>query len=1665
MLMWLLLWWHVSMTKRRFLVSLMILLPVLAALVAGPGYAVDRRPAGGSDSPSDHRLQPWALPIADVPGVFPGVANDVVVDLAGAIWIATTAGAVRFDPTARTWRIFTVADGLAANEVSSIFVTSDGRVILATWAKAISVRDPGADSFRTIRTEDDQFISVDSIFEDSFGNIWLSGFGSRFYRWAPGSSRLVPQQRNAEILPGQTRPRPTPDDKPPAFDEGTKGFLRYELNISEDDDKRLWATEPLGFGSDHPLFYFDASHNCWCTVELTPIREALAKAPPPRAAPAAKPGELRVTASTSDGRSLWLIANGRLVKFDPASNEVQLTEIDGLDGEVPNVVVDHRHRLWVAAHGNVYYHDADTQVWHNIKVQDDYVKVVSEFENGVWIVGPKTLLRIGSDGQVVDMLPTLPRTRYGHIAPHVNVKKPPDTMVFVSWDDAIYRYDLAHSRWEPVAVGARELAGSINGEAVTDADGNPWARAVTVKGSLTRTFGWHRLKLDSGTWYPFGDFDDALDAQNARVDVWFQNSRGSRSGSNVWAVRPSEPEWRLPGGVTAIWDSGKGIIWGASDKAIQRCFWATRACEPMAAPDLMEIASVTSIVGGEDGAIWLGGEAGLVRYDPTSGAATFVAIGDQRSSVQPSGRKKASVVVSSMVMSSNKVLEIGTNSWLFELDTTAAQLIAQKRGVEGAIRGIRQDGANNLWVQSDTGLVRLDGGSGNVRLIQLKAERPPRSRFADDAEFLGGLTLPDAEGGTWFANARGLSRQGWNAKGFPGRPIDIPFFDNAKNFARVTALANGKPGVWQTRPTGLILQTADGAQVFTRPIAYPITAFERAHSGGVWIGYARGGLSLQLPNGQSRQFTVAEGLPDSSILSISPVPKREGQLWVATNDGAAIVSAAGGLVHAVPSPLPGPVDVVTALPDGSAWVAYNALSDGFFLRLGDGASRQGSYLFHVSTDGKVLEGPIILPRGDVLALATASDGVLWVGATSGLYRLRKGEAGMAAVTAEGTLRAGQIRELQVDPDTGVVWMGIDADGPDVSASLIGYDPAGDRFLNFTPDSNGLPSAQRIDSIDFAPDNSVVVLAGGQLVKGQLIVPTTRLGLWLTATLIFGLLLGLAAVMSYGWLRRRRAEAGRFRPLLDAAREFFSLLGRTTRVLDFRTLLVPESGLALADASGTVSPASLRETQNVPVRCAADDLVPVDEVQAAFKAADRAAGSNRIFSYLVYQRELDPAATRQLDVYRLRKNAVIIPLSRPFLVAKIAEGVDAVRNALDGLRRRYLGEHDLFDARNALDEPRFFFGRRALIDELSGVLSRGEHAALVGPRKSGKSSLLNLLQQRMSQFPVAKIDMQLYSRTEDAAWPGRLFVRIVEAYDNWGRSRYGARWTLPGVGNHVIDSIEFEAALRIRREQQRRIGSDLPLLVLIDEIERVFPREAPACSEGEIQRFIRAAGALRALGQEGGDKLLSLVVADRLPAFNRANTFALGADTNPFYRFFKEFYLEPLQREECSDMLRELGQAMGLDLDDEVIERIYGDSGGYVSLARQLASAACRHRNGSSHLDMSHYLSGMVWIREQSGEADLFFQENFWDQSSAAERRALFLASRADGADAGELDTPGPIPRFEHGRSPESDRAASRPELIDARRMLMATGMLTRQNGKFVVRGDLFRDWLQQNVQF
>ena len=328
--------------------------------------------------------------------------------------------------------------------------------------------------------------------------------------------------------------------------------------------------------------------------------------------------------------------------------------------------------------------------------------------------------------------------------------------------------------------------------------------------------------------------------------------------------------------------------------------------------------------------------------------------------------------------------------------------------------------------------------------------------------------------------------------------------------------------------------------------------------------------------------------------------------------------------------------------------------------------------------------------------------------------------------------------------------------------------------------------------------------------------------------------------------------------------------------------------------------------------------------------------------------------------------LIVPITEQQIRAALQDG--NARTVLHELTQRGRGGDNLFLTRNALIDRRFVFGRSELLARMGSALGRGEQILITGSRKLGKTSFLNILRQNLSEWPVAHLDLQRYDRN-DSRWVEHLLDEIVAAYDRWGKARFGD-W--PGEPEVVSDGRTLERALLRRREWHGERENPTQLVVILDELERLIPRDG----ERDMARaFIRAAGALRALAQ-GQERFLSIIAADLRPTANRLNDLG-GVGTNPLFRFFQELPLPPLTSAATQDMLQTLGGMMGIGSIDRAFEReIVLLSGGHPYLARTMAGAAAACRHDPGRLTLADLHEGLLNLEEDDELGD-FFRANFW----------------------------------------------------------------------------------------
>lgn len=323
--------------------------------------------------------------------------------------------------------------------------------------------------------------------------------------------------------------------------------------------------------------------------------------------------------------------------------------------------------------------------------------------------------------------------------------------------------------------------------------------------------------------------------------------------------------------------------------------------------------------------------------------------------------------------------------------------------------------------------------------------------------------------------------------------------------------------------------------------------------------------------------------------------------------------------------------------------------------------------------------------------------------------------------------------------------------------------------------------------------------------------------------------------------------------------------------------------------------------------------------------------------------------------------------------------------LGELERDY-HKDNLFDTRNALMNERFLFGRDVMLNHIGSALRRNEHVLITGLRKVGKTSLLNVLRQHLVDRPVCTLDLQRYDRHNEE-WPLDLFHKMLVSYDRWGAAEH-SDW--PFSAQFPSTTTELEDELERRHAHISTTGKPPPpLVVVLDEIERVFPvhgEDTPA------KRWIRASGALRTLAQ-GDRRYVVMLGADLRPVAIRENDLG-GAGTNPFFHFLHEMWVPLLNREAVTDMVVSLTRAMGVDkVSNSFGDQLFELTGGHPALARMVAGEAYRQKLHPSQLTGTDLEAGLGQLVE-TGEVGSLMHNNLWQYMTATERSVLVDLARA-----------------------------------------------------------------------
>jgi ligand-binding sensor domain-containing protein/signal transduction histidine kinase len=404
--------------------------------------------------------------------------------------------------------------------------------------------------------------------------------------------------------------------------------------------------------------------------------------------------------------------------------------------------------------------------------------------------------------------------------------------------------------------------------------------------------------------------------------------------------------------------------------------------------------TVQALAQTRDGFIWLGTEAGLVRFDGNS----FVLF-DQNSKPALPGND-----IRCLLAASDGALWIGTREGVARLQNGLITTFTFTNGLpSNDIRALAQANNQALFAWTSGGLARLE----NDHFVDATAA----TRLPADAIT---RVISDGEGTVWVGTQDSVSlyRDGhWaspepQSRMFAWTPAtDIQFLAGFRGGQVASA---DKTTVAMLR--GDKIRGDNALDRFTAGKNLPgsrIQALFADHSGALWIG-TNAGL-VRCLGGKIDRFPVTDPLGTASILSV--LEDHEGNLWVGTETGGLHILRderfrTFGTRDGLSS------DATTTVAEdnaGTLWVG----TSGYGL---DAVSRSGASLAKV----KSLQVKDGLSSDVILSVAAAPNGDLWVGTPDGLNRIRKGV--VTSFTSADGLPDDFVRSLLVDAD-GSLWIG------------------------------------------------------------------------------------------------------------------------------------------------------------------------------------------------------------------------------------------------------------------------------------------------------------------------------------------------------------------------------------------------------------------------------------------------------------------------------------------------------------------------------------------------------------------------------------------------------------------------------------------------------------------
>lgn len=219
-----------------------------------------------------------------------------------------------------------------------------------------------------------------------------------------------------------------------------------------------------------------------------------------------------------------------------------------------------------------------------------------------------------------------------------------------------------------------------------------------------------------------------------------------------------------------------------------------------------------------------------------------------------------------------------------------------------------EDHAGNIWVGTDNGLYRLNGGNPGGTFQRIELNISSSQELILEIQTL----VEDDAGSLWIGCSEGLVRL------LPdGRAIHYPLLPAEGVDYVWSLLKDGDGRIWAGDQSGLLVFKPAAATASSTDESFAELVQSRGRKGAAPVPLTR--ASLPQSPGEARWYTTADGLPNNNLHAL--FQSRDGRIWIGTRGGGLAVLGDESLrTYAAAQGLTDRINALAEDRDGNLWI-------------------------------------------------------------------------------------------------------------------------------------------------------------------------------------------------------------------------------------------------------------------------------------------------------------------------------------------------------------------------------------------------------------------------------------------------------------------------------------------------------------------------------------------------------------------------------------------------------------------------------------------------------------------------------------------------------------------------------------------------------------------------